>query len=87
MLHQRRPKYYMFPSNTYVANIEQGPWIEKTKFGNICKIVMHRTIWYYLYNFKNVKNAHGGVLLLVKLQVEALNFTKSNNSPWVFFTF
>ena len=24
-------------------------------------------IWYYLYTFKKVKNAHGGVLLLVKL--------------------
>ena len=26
------------------------------------------TIWYHLYNLKNVKNTHGGVLLLVKLQ-------------------
>ena len=25
-------------------------------------------IWYHLYNFKNVKNTHGGVLILVKLQ-------------------
>ena len=25
-------------------------------------------MWYHLYNFKNVKNTHGGVLLLVKLQ-------------------
>ena len=24
--------------------------------------------WYHLYNLKNVKNAHGGVLILVKLQ-------------------
>ena len=24
-------------------------------------------IWYYLYTFKKVKNAHGGVLPLVKL--------------------
>ena len=23
-----------------------------------------RAIWYYLYNLKNVKNTHGGVLLL-----------------------
>ena len=23
------------------------------------------TIWYHLYNIKNVKNTHGGVLLLV----------------------
>ena len=25
-------------------------------------------IWYHLCNLKNVKNTHGGVLLLVKLQ-------------------
>ena len=29
--------------------------------------VMRCTIWYNLYNLKNVKNTHGGVLLLVKL--------------------
>ena len=33
--------------------------------------------------FKNVKNTHGGVLILVKLQAKA----KSNTIPWVFFTF
>ena len=37
-------------------------------------------IWYHLYNLNNVKNTHGGVLILVKL-------TKINTSPWVFFTF
>ena len=37
-------------------------------------------IWHHLYNLKNVKNTHAGVLLLVK-------FTKSNTRPWVFFTF
>ena len=26
-------------------------------------------IWYHLYNFKNVKNTHGGVLLLLKVSV------------------
>ena len=34
----------------------------------------------------NVKNTHGGVLLLVKLQASAFKFTKSNTPPWVFFT-
>ena len=29
--------------------------------------VMRCTIWYHLYNLKNVKNTLGGVLLLVKL--------------------
>ena len=39
-------------------------------------------------NLKNVKNTHGRVLLLVKLQAESCNFTaKSNTPPWVFFTF
>ena len=33
--------------------------------------VMRCAIWYHLYNFKNVKNAHGGMLLLVKLQASA----------------
>ena len=32
-------------------------------------------------DMKNMKNTHGGVLLL------ACNFTKSNTPPWVFFTF
>ena len=42
---------------------------------------MRCAIWHNLYNLKNVKNTHGGVLLLVKLQA------KSNIPPWVFFTF
>ena len=37
---------------------------------------------YHLYNLKNVKNTHGGVLLL-----EACNFTKINTPAWVFFMF
>ena len=40
--------------------------------------VMLWAMWYHLYNFKNVKNTHGGVLLLVELQALACNFTKSN---------
>ena len=30
---------------------------------------------------------HGRVILLVTLQAEAWNFTKSNTPPWAFFTF
>ena len=37
--------------------------------------------------FKNVKNTHGGVLLVVKLMAEAYNFSKSNTPPWLFFAF
>ena len=33
-------------------------------------VVLYAT-WYHSYNLKNVKNTHGGVLLLVKLQAEA----------------
>ena len=40
--------------------------------------VMRCVIWYHLQNSKNMKNTHGGVLLLI---------TKSNIPPWVFFTF
>ena len=39
---------------------------------------MRCATWYHLYNLKNVKNTHGGVLVLV---------TKSNTPPRVFFTF
>ena len=48
---------------------------------------MRCAIWYHLYNLKNVKNTHEGVLLLVELQVPPRNFTKSNTRPWMFFTF
>ena len=48
---------------------------------------MRCAIWYHLYNFKNVKNTHGGVLILVKLQAEECNFTKINTPPWVLFIF
>ena len=41
-------------------------------------IVMRCAIRYHLHNLKNVKNTHGGVLLLVKLMAKACNFTKSN---------
>ena len=44
------------------------------RFGTICAIL-------------KVKNTHGGVLLLAKLQADAYNFTKNNTPPWVFFTF
>ena len=52
------------------------------------KYVMLCAIRYYLYNLRNVKHTHGGVLLFVKLQAESCNFTKSSTPPpWVFFMF
>ena len=32
------------------------------------RYVVRWAIWYHLYNLKNVKNTHEGVLILVKLQ-------------------
>ena len=52
---------------------------------NICDVL--RDLVPFLYHLKNVKNIHGRVLLLVKLQVSACNFTKRNAPPWVFSTF
>ena len=50
-------------------------------------MVMRCAIWYHLYNFKNLKNTHGGVLISVKLLAEACNFTKINTPPLVFLRF
>ena len=33
-----------------------------------------------IFDLKNVKNTHGGVIILVKLHAEACNFTKNNMS-------
>ena len=43
---------------------------------NVKTYVMRFAIWYHLYNSKNVKNTHGGVLLLVKLQLEPATLLK-----------
>ena len=42
-------------TNVFIVNFEQVN-------------VMRCAIWYHLYNLKNVKNTHGGVLILAKLQ-------------------
>ena len=49
------------------------------------KIVMRCAIWYHLYNLRNMKNTHEGVLLLVKLQAFSLQLHLLNTPPWVFF--
>ena len=43
---------------------------------------MRCAICYHLYNLKNVKNTHGGVLLLVKLQAKA--GTKLRNASHIY---
>ena len=47
--------------------------------------VMLCSIWYHLYDLKNVKNSLGGVLLLVKSQASASNFKKRSTPQWVLF--
>ena len=34
--------------------------------------VMRCAIWYHFYNWKNMKNTYGGVLILVKLQASIM---------------
>ena len=63
-----------------VSQFDAGRWFYTT-IGGGC------AIWYHLYNLKNVKNTHGGILILVKLHGEACNFDKINTPPWVLFTF
>ena len=49
---------------------------------------MFCAIWYHLYNFKNVKNIHGRVLLLVKLQAFSLKlYEKLHSAMGVFHVF
>ena len=63
--------------NIYVIVLVQKIGIQR-------QYVMRCAIWYHLYDLKNVKNTHGGVLILVK---SAWNFTKINTPAWVLFTF
>ena len=48
---------------------------------------MFCTIWYHLYNLKNVKYPNGGVSLFVKLKAFSLQLYSKKHSPTVFFTF
>ena len=50
------------------------------KFQIFCSVKEVKSLWYYLYNFKKVKNTHEGVIFLVKLQAEAGIWNQENNS-------
>ena len=52
-------KYYL--KYCEITNLQYLPYLTLALVLN----VMCCVIRYHLYNFKNVKNAHGGVLLLV----------------------
>ena len=79
-------QFYLFmrtPPNGSKIFSSQFDYKEKfIKFNELriqfTKYLMLCAIWYYLSNFKNVKNTHGSVLILV---------TKSKTPPSVFFTF
>ena len=50
----------------------------------VIPFVMLCAIWYFLYNFKNLKNTHGGMLILVKLQpTTLLKLTILNGCFWL----
>ena len=66
-------------TNKFVRAVERFENLSIRVLGSQLYVVCC-AIWYHLYNFKNVKNTHGGVLLLV-------NFTKSNTPSWVFSLF
>ena len=47
--------------------------------------VMRFAIWYHLYNLKNVKNTHGGVLILSKVAgLKPATLLKLTLLPWYF---
>ena len=58
-----------------VQRIFEKRFLKRNHYDNVCSVSTYRktttgvircAIWYHLYNLKNVKNTHGGVLLLVK---------------------
>ena len=66
-----RQKWFSCKKNLY------ADYVFDVSFENFCRsnfvkrlfsIAMVCAIYYHLYNLKNVKNTHGGALLLVKLQ-------------------
>ena len=73
----------------YIYNMAISTLVLSEGCINICSLSCPTlcAIWYHLCDLKNVKNTHEGMVLLVKLQTEACNFTKNSTSPWVFFTF
>ena len=79
----------MFFLSTYPSIVQ----FRVSRIGLIIKVFISAyvtlcAICFRFNNFKNVKNIHERVILLVKLQVVACNFTKNSITPlWVFFTF
>ena len=71
----------------WVLNTSQEPLFDGIyrRATNMEAYVMFYAIWYHLNNLKNVKNTHGGVLFLAKLQAiskcaKCTNGNKSRNA-------
>ena len=69
-------EYHMYIIFVYLFTQTVLPLLNRFRDGNdqgyivICSsgvIVMRCAIWYHLHNLKNVKNTHGGAVLLVKV--------------------
>ena len=78
---------YSTKSNTpllvfFTLFIHHHLFLERTFILKVYQMLF--AIWYHLCNLKVVKNTHGGMSLLVKLQAY---FNKSNTPLWVFSTF
>ena len=50
-----------------------------------CLFEVRCAIWYHLYNLKNVKNTHGGVLILSKVALIRENTVSQPTSTFIFF--
>ena len=71
---------YLYPF--IMADIQKSGFFSSWKFSISPKlIVMLCTIWFHLYNLKDVKNTHGGVLLL------PCSFTKNSTLMGVYHVF
>ena len=64
---------FLYLLKTFFGVMDMERWL-KMGLGIRLIYVVRCAILYHLYNLKNVKNIHGGVLILVKLQVEACNY-------------
>ena len=62
-------RIYMF--HIASGNVDHDPKFLKWEYW---RYVMRCAIWYHLYDLKNVKSTHGGVLILVKLQARPLSY-------------
>ena len=79
----------MFTFFHFINGVKSSNLFTKTEKKNSQKIRAHVgnfvercPIWYYLYNFENVENSYGGVLLLAKLQALQVTLFRGCFSPF-----